>query len=51
VVRTPGGRATNLPDQIFAVDAWIGFRDIMVVQHTGIPPILHPLYCRTDDSC
>ena len=51
VMRTPGGRATNLPSAIFAVDTFIGYKDIMVIQHTGMHPISHHLYYRTDDAC
>jgi hypothetical protein len=50
-MRTPGGRAINLPNTIFAVDTWIGYKDIMVIQHTGMHPIPQFLYYLADESC
>jgi hypothetical protein len=35
VFRTPGGRTHKLPSTVLAVDAFTGFKDILIIHHTG----------------
>jgi hypothetical protein len=49
VMRTPGGRATNLPDTVVALDTWVGYTDIVVIHHTG-KHLISALISHLDDK-
>jgi hypothetical protein len=35
-MRLPGGRCRPLPNTILALDTFFGYKEIMVIHHTGI---------------
>jgi hypothetical protein len=50
VFRTPGGRTHKLPGSVFAVDTFTGYKDILIIHHTG--PFFSQIYihCQLDDQ-